>query len=283
MNKTNEEILECYAMVLGNLKEMLNEDIMIVITNRTHKIYHFPGNKLVLDKSKIGGILNPDDKLVKTMEAGKALTFVVGKELFGFPFLSANYPIRNATGEVIGCAGIGRSLEKEHKVEEVSQALAATLEEVNASLEEVAAGSQGLSARINRVVKSANESSNKIQKINKVINAITEISTHSNLLGLNAAIEAARAGEQGRGFTVVAGEMRKLASDSKESAKMVTEILTEMKDAIDIIISDINEVGNIGQNQAAATQEISAAIQEVSINSQTLVETARISRSYTYS
>ncbi len=53
-------------------------------------------------------------------------------------------------------------------------------------------------------------------------------------------------------------------------------ILTEMKNSIEGIIYDIQHVGNIAENQAAATEEITAAIQEVSGNSQSLVEFAKI-------
>lgn len=93
---------------------------------------------------------------------------------------------------------------------------------------------------------------------------------------MNPAIEAARAGEQGRGFAVVAEEMRKLAAESKKSAKMVNQILTDMRDAIDTMITEISQVSSISENQAAATEEITAAIQEVSADSQTLVNLAKI-------
>jgi methyl-accepting chemotaxis protein len=49
-----------------------------------------------------------------------------------------------------------------------------------------------------------------------------------------------------------------------------------MKNSIEGIIYDIQHVGNIAENQAAATEEITAAIQEVSGNSQSLVEFAKI-------
>jgi hypothetical protein len=274
--KNNEELLEYYSEVLSHLKEIFNEDIMVLMTSRTHTIHYYPGDKMAIKPYPGVVKLTAKDHVLEAMESGKTMSTIIDEKLFGFPFLSINYPIKGVDGEIIGCAGIGKSLEKAHKVEEISQALAVTLEQVNASLQEVAVGSQGLSSTIHHVVKSASESTEKINEINKVISAITDISSYSNLLGLNAAIEAARAGEQGRGFAVVAEEMRKLASQSNESAKMVTRILTEMKNSVEGIITEIKQVGNIAENQAAATEEITAAIEEVSGNSRTLVHYSKI-------
>lgn len=282
-SKSNEEILESYSFVFSQLKEVLDEDIMILITNHTHIVYFHPGYKMTIPREKIVGVKLVDIKaadgsepLVEAIETGMKNAIIAPPDAYGFSYISINYPLKAPNGEIIGCLGLARSLEKETKIEEVSHNLAATLEEVNAGLQEVASGSQALSHKIHTVVKSANDSAVKIQEINKVIEAITDISSHSNLLGLNAAIEAARAGEQGRGFAVVAEEMRKLAAQSKDSAKMVTQILTEMKDSIGTIITEINSVGSIAENQAAATEEITAAIAEVSESSQNLAEFSRI-------
>ncbi|AHF09186.1 MULTISPECIES: methyl-accepting chemotaxis protein [Dehalobacter] len=273
--KSYEEILEAYVMVLADLKEIMQEDIMVLITNRTDALCHYSGYKL---HTKVDQSFKVSDHahLVEAMRTGKTRSDIMSKERYGIPFASFTYPIKAPDGEIIGCVGIGKSLEKEGRVEEISQGLAATLQQANAGLQEVASGSQGLSFKISNVVKSANESAVKIKEINKVISAISDISSHSNLLGLNAAIEAARAGEQGRGFAVVAEEMRKLAAQSNDSAKMVTEILTQMRESIEGIIMEINQIGGIAENQAAATQEITAAIEEVSENSQNLVELSKI-------
>lgn len=279
VNCSNEEVLELYSEAFAKLKDILNEDIVVLITSRTHVFHYTPGVKMDTH-AKIGEAIEPDDPktqdIRQAMVNGKTISTVIGAELFGFPFLSINYPVRNAVGEVVGCIAIGKSLEKEHKIEEISQELAATLQESNASLQEVASGSQKLSSTIHNVINSANESSAKLNEINKVITAITDISDHSNLLGLNAAIEAARAGEQGRGFAVVADEMRKLASESRESAKMIAVILTEIKNSMHEIIEEINFIGGVSENQAAATQEITAAIQEISESSQKLVEYSKV-------
>ncbi|UWG95782.1 methyl-accepting chemotaxis protein [Dehalobacter sp. DCM] len=279
MSKTNEEILEGYATYFSNLKNILQDDVIVLITNRTHRLHYFRGFKLHVDLSGIGDEIRNDDPKTQAMNSDKILAYVVDRvDLFGFPFFSVDYPVHNDQGEVIGCISIGRSLEKEQRVEEISQSLAATFEQVNASLQEVASGSQGLSESIRHVVQSASETSAKIQEINKIVTAISDISNHSNLLGLNAAIEAARAGEHGKGFSVVAEEMRKLAAESKQSAASVTEILLQMKTSIEKIAAAIEQVNIIAENQAAATQEITAAMEDVGERSLNLVDVVKINR-----
>lgn len=271
---SDEQLLEGYSEVFSRLKDILKEDMMVTIANKTHVIRYHPGShmKFPPGEQPIGMEVPPNGVLAQTIQTGKSIYRLGEEERFGYPFLLVVYPINNNIGETIGCLALSRSLERQHRIEEISQSLATSLQEVNAGLQEVASGSQGLSYKINTVVKFANESEVKIKEIDTVISAISDISSHSNLLGLNAAIEAARAGEQGRGFAVVAEEMRKLASQSKESATTVTQILTQMKDSIENIISEINTIGGIAENQASATEEVTATIEEISENSRNLAQ-----------
>lgn len=75
------------------------------------------------------------------------------------------------------------------------------------------------------------ELSEHTQQIGETIGIIEDIAEQTNMLALNAAVEAARAGENGKGFSVVAGEIRKLADESKQATTKITSLIKDIQQA----------------------------------------------------
>lgn len=75
------------------------------------------------------------------------------------------------------------------------------------------------------------ELSEHTQQIGETIGLIEDIAEQTNMLALNAAVEAARAGENGKGFSVVAGEIRKLADESKQATTKITSLIKDIQQA----------------------------------------------------
>jgi len=160
--------------------------------------------------------------------------------------------------------------------------VASTAEELGSSIREIS--QQALQAKevVDRaagITKSADQLVGQLSaganRIGDVVKLIRSIAEQTNLLALNATIEAARAGEAGRGFSVVASEVKTLAS---QTAKATEEIAiqigaiqgstTEAVGAIRSIGAVMDDISGFTATIASAVEEQSAATQEIARNVQ---------------
>ncbi|MBN1761207.1 MAG: hypothetical protein JW863_22980 [Chitinispirillaceae bacterium] len=102
------------------------------------------------------------------------------------------------------------------------------MEEMSASISEVAKNCQHESEIARDAQEKVSETSTLMQRlgesaneIGRIIDTINDIAAKINLLALNVTIEAASAGEAGKGFAVVANEVKEL---SRQTAKATTDI-----------------------------------------------------------
>lgn len=140
---------------------------------------------------------------------------------------------------------------KVYDTDELSNKGITSIEKLDSSLNDLQSAFTVSSSTVNELVS-------KLESVNTITDSISQIAGQTNLLSLNAAIEAARAGEAGKGFSVVAGEVRKLADNSKQAVQSITKILEEIKKDIlnaSTAMNRGNEAINIQQETLSETKD----------------------------
>lgn len=177
------------------------------------------------------------------------------------------------------------------KVDHEAQAIAAATEEMVATVKSISsfgsnisrqaqdaenavnAGAQASTKAIktmNHITESVRDTVNKVNvlaefshRIGKISGDIKKIADQTNLLALNATIEAARAGEAGKGFAVVAGEVKTLASQTKNSTDEINTIITQLQQEVKNVLASMQGSAKTVEDGQAAITEVGRQMEEI--------------------
>ncbi|AWL11554.1 Aerotaxis receptor [Saliniradius amylolyticus] len=116
-----------------------------------------------------------------------------------------------------------------------------------------------LNAQISHSVSTIEDVSASSEDIDRILQVILSIAEQTNLLALNASIEAARAGEHGRGFSVVADEVRALATRTQESTAEIQNVIHTLQSRV----SDAVRTMKISQEKTATSVQLSLTSKKV--------------------
>ena len=125
------------------------------------------------------------------------------------------------------------------------------------SMDEINKGSDESRAIISRL----NEQSAQIVDIVKVI---TNISSQTNILAINASIEAQRAGEAGRSFAVVAGEIKNLSEKTNSAAEQISDIIEQVIGNISGTVKAIEKSSQLTHQGLSSMEEMKRSAQLLS-------------------
>ncbi|GIW55291.1 MAG: hypothetical protein KatS3mg082_1695 [Nitrospiraceae bacterium] len=156
-----------------------------------------------------------------------------------------------------------------------SQAAASSVTEGEAVTRQLVSRMEGLAETIRETAGVISDLGQAAEAIGHIIQVIDDISDQTNLLALNAAIEAARAGEHGRGFAVVADEVRKLAERTSKATKEVSQTITRHQDQTARAVRAIQQGSNEMAKGLDEVQRLNGVYRNMAVSTQQVQESSQ--------
>ena len=244
------DILMCVVALILSLVGLL-----IFVFFVSHFLVNAKKDELEKNNEHVMSVLNSVEVISERLyEAGNSLSQVAENESASAEELAATSEQLVESSKVLS-SKTDESMENLSELSEWEGVVADNVEQVEIASKDLIDKSMENEKLLNdlhtingEVFKSMNATTNiakklsdAVQQIGTTLSLISEISTSTNLLALNASIEAARAGEAGRGFAVVATEVGNLANSTQESLKEVELVIARVQDNVKEITAQIEE------------------------------------------
>ena len=162
-----------------------------------------------------------------------------------------------------------------------SQALALA-EEGAENVQKTMEGMGTLMKKVEAIASQIIDLSEQTSQISQISELVGDLADQTNILALNAGVEAARAGENGQGFEVVAREIRNLADESKKSADQINKLVGDIQASMNstVMVTDEGtktaEVSiKLAKGTARSFIGVKEAINNVVLNSQQISLSAK--------
>jgi len=232
-----------FQVMLGNLRQMImNVTDNVSITDQS---IHTLGSAIKQATTQIETIAHTVDRMADDASSQAS---------------SADEMVQTAQHTAEAAQSINDGAEQ---AIQVADTMVLTISESTAQIRSLVSGMQHISDTSEntlQIVRSLELQANEISQISLMVKQIAD---QTHLLALNASIEAAHAGEQGQGFAVVAGHIRKLASDSAAAGDQINALVSQMQVQTLTVVQETDKQVELVRNETAIGEQARASLDHV--------------------
>ncbi|MBC7908423.1 MAG: PAS domain-containing methyl-accepting chemotaxis protein [Rhodospirillaceae bacterium] len=151
-------------------------------------------------------------------------------------------------------------------VASAAEELAASVGEISQSMTKSQAATDSAFNQVVSAGQSTQRLNDAASAMGGIVGLITNIAGQINLLALNATIESARAGDAGKGFAVVANEVKNLANQAAKATEQISKEIEGVQSISGEVVSALDIIrGSIGEVREFVSATASAVEEQSAV------------------